>query len=77
MAKRIDVSNLVGAFEIAESYGLAFPNVVHSWRKRHTDFPQPVAQLKAGLIWDMSEVDDWMRHRRMAVRLERKHQPRE
>lgn len=30
--------------------------VVH-WRRRHQDFPAPVAQLKRGLIWKWSGVE--------------------
>jgi len=61
MSKKIDPKNLVGAHEIAERLGLAFPNMVHTWRRRHRSFPEPVAQLKAGLIWDWLEVSQWVK----------------
>jgi hypothetical protein len=60
MAKKVDPADLVGAHEIAERMGLSFPNVVHTWRKRHHDFPQPIAELQAGLIWDWKDVDQWL-----------------
>ena len=67
MAKKVDPADLVGAHEIAERLGLSFPNVVHTWRKRHSDFPQPVTELKAGLIWDWNEVQSWVRGRSRVI----------
>ena len=61
MTKKVDPADLVGAYEIAERMGLSFPNVVHTWRKRHQDFPQPVAELQAGLIWDWNDISQWLK----------------
>ncbi|CAB4365437.1 MAG: hypothetical protein F2681_14975 [Actinobacteria bacterium] len=61
MIRRVAVQDLVGAHEIAERLGVARPQVVHDWRRRHADFPQPIAQLKTALIWDWSEVEAWAR----------------
>ncbi|MEI7506110.1 MAG: hypothetical protein WCK23_04760 [Actinomycetes bacterium] len=43
MEKKIDLDYLVGATEIAKRLGVARPQVVHEWRKKHADFPAPVA----------------------------------
>lgn len=51
----------MGAHEIAVRLGLSFPNVVHTWRRRHQDFPAPVAELRAGLIWDWNDVAAWLK----------------
>ena len=59
MSRRIDPKDLVGAHEIAERLGVARPQVVHDWRRRHPEFPQPVAQLKTALIWDWNDVKRW------------------
>lgn len=59
MSHRVAVEDLVGAHEIVERLGVARPQVVHDWRRRHSDFPQPIAQLKTALIWDWSEVRTW------------------
>jgi len=59
MIRRVAVQDLVGAHEIAERLGVARPQVVHDWRRRHADFPQPIAQLKTALIWDWCEVKRW------------------
>ena len=59
MGKKIDIKNLVGAHEIAQLLGVARPQVVHEWRRRHVDFPEPIAQLRTALIWDWREVLRW------------------
>ena len=60
MAGKVDPKDLVGAHEIAERLGLAFPNLIHTWRRRHSDFPKPVTELRAGLIWNWNEVAEWI-----------------
>jgi predicted DNA-binding transcriptional regulator AlpA len=32
---------------------------VHEWRRRHADFPEPVASLKTALIWSWAEIEAW------------------
>lgn len=61
MGQKVDVNDLVGAFEIAQRLGVARSQVVHEWRRRHRDFPEPVATLKTALIWDWREVEHWAR----------------
>src|ERR1035437_10101765 len=51
MVRRVRVDELVGATEIAECFGLGKSTVVHDWRRRYPDFPQPAARLKGVLIW--------------------------
>jgi hypothetical protein len=53
---------LVGAYEIAERLNLSHAQSVHTIRKRHSDFPAPVATLKTALIWDWREVKGWARN---------------
>lgn len=55
------MDDLVGTAEIAERLGLARPNVIHDWRRRYPDFPEPVAALKQALIWEWSAVKAWSR----------------
>ena len=57
----IDPAELVGAHEIAERLNVKRPQVIHSWRQRHEDFPEPVATLKTALIWDWSQIEAWAR----------------
>jgi predicted DNA-binding transcriptional regulator AlpA len=59
--RRIDVDQLVGAAEIAQRLGVKRPQVVHDWRRRHPDFPAPVAELHAALVWAWPDVERWAR----------------
>lgn len=59
MGKKVDVNDLVGAHEIAQRLRVARPQVVHEWRRRHANFPEPIATLKTALIWDWREVQMW------------------
>ena len=61
MGRKLDADDLVGAAEIAERLGLAQVQTVHTWRRRHPDFPEPVARLKQALIWSWPDVDTWAR----------------
>lgn len=61
MGRRVDVEQLVGASEIAQRLGLAQVTTVHSWRRRHEDFPAPVASLHAALVWHWPDVERWAR----------------
>lgn len=55
------MDQLVGAAEIAERIGVKRPQVVHDWRRRYADFPEPVAQLRQALVWAWPDVQAWAR----------------
>ena len=59
VGKKVHLDDLVGAYEIAQRLGVARPQVVHEWRRRHADFPKPIATLKTALIWDWRDVSIW------------------
>jgi hypothetical protein len=59
MGRRVDVDQLVGAWEIADRLSVARPQVVHEWRRRHDDFPEPVVELRQVLIWHWPDVEKW------------------
>jgi len=61
VARKVDVSQLVGAAEIAERLGSKRTVYVHDLRRRHPDFPEPVTTLKAAMVWDWEEVAAWAR----------------
>jgi predicted DNA-binding transcriptional regulator AlpA len=61
VGRRVNAEDLVGAHEIAERLGVRRPQVVHDWRRRHKDFPKPIAKLKTALVWDWKEIQDWAR----------------
>jgi hypothetical protein len=59
MGRKVDVADLVGAAEIANRLGVGSVQTVHSWRRRHPDFPAPVAHLNQGIIWNWPDVERW------------------
>ncbi len=59
MGRKVDVSDLVGAAEIAERLNLSHPQSVHTLRRRHAAFPEPVAELRQALVWAWSDVERW------------------
>jgi len=59
VGRRVNAEDLVGAHEIAERLGVRRPQVVHDWRRRHKDFPKPIAKLKTALVWDWREIRAW------------------
>ena len=60
-ARQVPTDQLVGASEIAERLGARHASLVHDWIARYDDFPQPVARLRAGLVWDWRDVQAWAR----------------
>jgi hypothetical protein len=61
VGRRLDVDLMVGSYEIAERLGVSRHQVVHDWRRRHPDFPEPVLRLRQALIWYWPEVEQWAR----------------
>jgi hypothetical protein len=61
VGRRIDSDHLVGAAEIAARLGVKRPQVVHDWRRRYPDFPEPVAHLRQALVWNWPDVERWAR----------------
>ena len=59
---KLNPADLVGAHEIADRLGVAYPQMVHEWKRRHADFPRPVAKLTMGLIWDWKEIETWAKN---------------
>ena len=57
----VDPDHLVGAAEIAQRLGLAHPETVHNWRRRHPEFPQPVATVGNVSVWSWPDVEAWAR----------------
>jgi prophage regulatory protein len=54
--------HLVGGAEIRELVGGIERNTLIAWR-RDRGFPEPVARLAIGEVWDLRAVKDWMRRR--------------
>lgn len=51
-------SDLVSVTEIAQRLGRSV-GAIHQARRRHADFPAPVASLATGPVWLWSDVERW------------------
>lgn len=56
--RALDPEQLVGAAEIAQRLGVV-RDTVHLWRRRHADFPAPVAELEQAMVWYWPDVEAW------------------
>jgi primosomal protein N' len=56
---------LIGVFEIAEMANVS-PSAIANWRKRFSDFPAPLAELKSGPVYSESSVKLWLARRAAA-----------
>src|SRR5579859_34319 len=56
----------VGINEIAE-FAKTSRQAVANWRARFKDFPRPVADLKAGPVFRLTQVRAWLRKRRVPM----------
>jgi hypothetical protein len=61
MGRSIDVDSLVTAADIAERLDAKRPQAVHTWRRRHTDFPAPVIERGRVILWSWPAVRRWAR----------------
>lgn len=65
---RYESDDLVGVYEVAEMAGVTAAAVAN-WRTRHADFPAAVSELRAGPVFQRSQVRKWLKKRsvRMAT----------
>jgi len=56
----VEKMNLVGLFEIAMIAGVR-PSAVANWRRRDPDFPKPLAELRAGPVFQENDIQAWLR----------------
>jgi hypothetical protein len=55
---------LMGIYEIAQAAGVT-PQAVSNWAARKTDFPEPLAQLASGGVWDGRVIRAWLKRQRL------------
>lgn len=51
--------DLMGLYEIAQAAGVT-PQAVSNWVARKPDFPEPLAQLASGAVWDGHVIRTWL-----------------
>lgn len=56
------MQNFVGLSEIAELSKVS-TQTVNNWKKRYSDFPKPIAQIKAGEFYDEEQIINWLKRR--------------
>lgn len=61
VGRTVDVDDLVSAVEIVARLGFRRPQLVYDWRRRHADFPEPVARLGSVHVWVWPDVERWAR----------------
>jgi hypothetical protein len=54
--------SLIGIYEIAEIANVS-PSAVANWRKRFTDFPAPLVDLKSGPVFRENQIKLWLARR--------------
>jgi chromosome partitioning protein len=62
----METDELVSLYEIAEMAGVTSPAVAN-WRKRYSDFPKPIVDLKSGPIFQKDQVRSWLRRRKIPM----------
>ena len=53
---------LIGVYEVAELANVS-PSAVANWRKRFSDFPAPLAELKSGPVFAENQIKLWLARR--------------
>lgn len=51
---------LVGVYELSQMMGVS-PSLACKIVRRYPDFPPPVAELRCGRIWDLHDLDRWVK----------------
>ncbi len=55
-------STLIGIYEVAEMANVS-ASAVANWRRRFSDFPTPLAELKSGPVFGESQIKMWLARR--------------
>jgi hypothetical protein len=55
---------LMGLYEIAQAAGVT-PQAVSNWVVRKPDFPEPLAQLASGAVWDGAAIRTWLKRQQL------------
>lgn len=59
-------ADLLGIHEIAELAGVTKAAVIN-WRKRSTDFPKPIVELKSGPVFSSGQIQSWLKRRKIPM----------
>ena len=56
------MQELVGLSEIGQIASVTAA-AVNNWKKRYSDFPKPVAELQAGVLYNREQIESWLKKR--------------
>jgi len=59
VGRKVDIEQLVSANQIAQRLGVSHVQTIHTRRRRHADFPEPVLSFDRVLIWYWPDVRRW------------------
>jgi predicted DNA-binding transcriptional regulator AlpA len=59
-----DIMELMGLYEIAQAAGVT-PQAVSNWVKRKPEFPEPLALLASGAVWDGRAIRTWLQRQQL------------
>lgn len=65
MGRVVDLDDLADGAEVAKILGLSDARSVSTYRKRYSDFPEPVLVSEGGRCryWLRGEIEDWRKRR--------------
>ena len=66
---------LVGLAEAAQLAGVS-RQTLWSWKTSYVNFPEPIAQLKSGPIWEKEAILAWLKSRQEAQKTLKRKKPR-
>jgi predicted DNA-binding transcriptional regulator AlpA len=59
VTKFVNPKHIVGANEIAARLKRSHSTIVHAWHSNLRDFPEPIAIVSAGKLWNWKEIEAW------------------
>jgi predicted DNA-binding transcriptional regulator AlpA len=56
---KVDPSDLINASEVASVLGLAHREAIATYRRRYSDFPDPVIKKGTCVLWLLRDIQAW------------------
>lgn len=63
MGRRVDVTELIDAKEVAAMLGFQHYQTVHTFARRHPEMPKPVVDKPAARLWVRADIAKWLAKR--------------
>jgi predicted DNA-binding transcriptional regulator AlpA len=56
---KVDPTHLINASEVASVLGLAQREAIATYRRRYSDFPEPVIKKGTCVLWLLQDIEAW------------------